>query len=45
LRHPPPRDNERFRWATPREAAALAVSSMTKKLLRGLSSPQLPLEL
>ena len=28
-----------------REAAALPVSSLTKKLLRGLGSPQLPLEL
>jgi A/G-specific adenine glycosylase len=45
LRCPPPRDTERFRWATAREAAALPVSSLTKKLLRGLGSPQLPLEL
>jgi len=29
---------------TPEEVAALPVSSMTKKLLRGLDSPQLPLE-
>ena len=29
----------------PAEAAALPVSSMTRKLLRGLRSPQMPLEL
>ena len=39
-----PKDPERFRWVTPDEVAALPVSSMTKKLLRGLDSPQLPLE-
>ena len=39
-----PSDLERFRWVTPDEVAALPVSSMTKKLLRGLDSPQLPLE-
>jgi A/G-specific adenine glycosylase len=45
LRFPPPADAERFRWASPAEAAALPVSSMTRKLLRGLGSPQMPLEL
>lgn len=43
LRSPLP-ESDRFRWATAEEAAALPVSSMTKKLLRGLASPQLPLE-
>jgi adenine-specific DNA glycosylase len=43
LESPLPTDPERFRWVTPDEVAALAVSSMTKKLLRGLDSPQLPL--
>jgi len=36
-------DPERFRWATPAEADALAVSSATRKLLHGLGTPQLPL--
>jgi A/G-specific adenine glycosylase len=44
LASPVPADPERFRWVTPDEVAALPVSSMTKKLLRGLDSPQLPLE-
>lgn len=39
-----PSDSERFRWVTPEEVTELPVSSMTKKLLRGLDSPQLPLE-
>jgi A/G-specific adenine glycosylase len=41
---PVPSDPERFRWVAPDELGALAVSSMTRKLLRGLDSPQLPLE-
>jgi A/G-specific adenine glycosylase len=45
LRHQPPRDSERFLWATPEEMNSLAISSLTRKLLRGLSSAQLPLEL
>jgi A/G-specific adenine glycosylase len=44
LKARPPSDPERFRWATPDEIASLPVSSMTRKLLRGLDSPQLPLE-
>jgi A/G-specific adenine glycosylase len=44
LESPVPSDPERFRWVTPAEVAALPVSSMTKKLLRGLDAPQLPLE-
>ncbi|PYQ21752.1 MAG: A/G-specific adenine glycosylase [Acidobacteria bacterium] len=45
LRRRPPGDPERFRWATPEEIAALPVSSITRKVLRGLDSPQLPLAL
>ena len=40
-----PRDPERFRWAAPEELAGLAVSSMTRKLLKSAGSRQLPLEL
>jgi A/G-specific adenine glycosylase len=43
LRREPPADAERFLWATPQQIAALPVSSMTRKVLRGLDSPQLPL--
>jgi A/G-specific adenine glycosylase len=45
LRRRPPIDPERFRWVTPEEMAVLPVSSLTRKMLRGLGSPQLPLEL
>jgi A/G-specific adenine glycosylase len=45
LRHEPPPDTDRFLWATPEEIAALPVSSLTRKVLRGLASPQLPLGL
>jgi A/G-specific adenine glycosylase len=45
LRRKPPEDAERYRWASPDEARALPVSSMTKKLMAGLRSPQLPLAL
>ena len=45
LRHKPPEDQERYRWATPQEVQALPVSSMTRKLVAGLRSPQLPLAL
>jgi A/G-specific adenine glycosylase len=43
LRREPPPDAERFLWATPAEIAALPVSSMTRKVLRGLRTPQMPL--
>jgi A/G-specific adenine glycosylase len=43
LKPPVPRDPERFLWASPDEAAALPVSSSTRKLLKGLGTPQLPL--
>ncbi len=45
LRRPAPEDPERYLWATPDQIAALAVSSMTRKLLRGLRAPQFPLDL
>jgi A/G-specific adenine glycosylase len=45
LRRRPPVDPERYRWVKPEEIGALPVSSLTRKVLRGLGSPQLPLEL
>jgi len=36
----PPKDPERFRWATAQEVQELPVSSMTRKLVAGLSSSQ-----
>jgi 8-oxo-dGTP diphosphatase len=45
LRRRPPIDPERFRWVAPDEMASLPMSSLTRKVLRGLGSPQLPLEL
>jgi A/G-specific adenine glycosylase len=45
LRREPPKDTDHFLWATPSEIGALAVSSMTQKVLRGLARPQLPLTL
>jgi hypothetical protein len=45
LRPPLPDDPERFLWALPEEVARLAVASSTRKLLKGLQVPQLPLEL
>jgi A/G-specific adenine glycosylase len=43
LRREPPADGERFLWATPGEIASLPVSSLTRKVLRGLDAPQRPL--
>jgi A/G-specific adenine glycosylase len=43
LKPPVPSDPERFLWASPDEAAGLPVSSSTRKLLKGLGTPQLPL--
>jgi hypothetical protein len=45
LKPPVPSDPERFLWASPAEVAGLAVSSSTRKLLKGLATPQLPLQL
>jgi A/G-specific adenine glycosylase len=45
LRPPVPSDPERFVWVRPEEIAELPVSSSTRKLLLGLRSRQLPLEI
>jgi A/G-specific adenine glycosylase len=45
LKSPPPSDPERFLWARPEEVTGLPVSSSTRKLLKGLGAPQLPLPL
>jgi len=45
LRRPVPSDPDRFLWARPEEVAALPLASSTRKLLKGLGSPQLPLQL
>ncbi len=45
LKPPVPSDPERFLWARPDEVPALAVSSSTRKLLKGLTAPQLPLQI
>ena len=45
LRPPAPSDPERFLWARPEEVGSLPVSSSTRKLLKGLGTPQLPLQL
>ena len=42
---PVPSDPDRFLWATPEEILELPVSSMTRKLLRGLKVPQMALDL
>jgi A/G-specific adenine glycosylase len=41
----PPTDPERFVWARPAELDALPVSSLTRKVVRALETPQLPLGL
>jgi len=45
LRRKPPPDPERYRWVAPSEIGSLPISSMTRKVLRGLASPQIPLAL
>ena len=45
LRRQPPADPERYLWAVPSEVGSLPISSMTRKVLRGLASPQIPLAL
>jgi len=45
LRRSPVSDEDRYRWASADEIAALPVSSMTRKLVAGLRSAQLPLAL
>jgi adenine-specific DNA glycosylase len=41
----PPSDPDRYVWAGPAEIASLPVSSLTRKVVRALEAPQLPLEL
>jgi A/G-specific adenine glycosylase len=43
LRRDPPADPDRFLWASALEIPDLPVSSMTQKVLRGLSEAQLPI--
>jgi A/G-specific adenine glycosylase len=45
LARQPPADPERYAWARPAEISALPVSSLTRKVVRALQAPQLPLEL
>jgi A/G-specific adenine glycosylase len=44
VRHPPS-DPERFLWTRPEDVRSLPVSSLTRKLIGGLASRQLPLRL
>jgi hypothetical protein len=37
-----PGDPERFRWAGPDDIASIPMSSLSRKLLRGLGGRQLP---
>jgi len=45
LRRQPPPDPERYRWVALPEVSSMPVSSMTRKILRGLASRQIPLAL
>jgi A/G-specific adenine glycosylase len=45
LRSLPPRDPDRYAWVRPDELGSLPVSSMTRKLVKGLLAPQIPLDL
>jgi A/G-specific adenine glycosylase len=45
LKPPVPSDPDRFLWASPDEVTGLPMSSSTRKLLLGLRSRQLPLEI
>ncbi len=45
LRSLPPRDPDRYAWVRPDELSSLPVSSMTRKLVKGLLAPQIPLDL
>jgi A/G-specific adenine glycosylase len=40
----PPADAERFLWAAPEQIGTLPVSSMTRKIVRGLGAAQRPLD-
>jgi A/G-specific adenine glycosylase len=45
LARQPPDDPERFAWVRPDELSGFAVSSLTRKVVRALDAPQLPLAL
>lgn len=45
LRRQPPADPDRYLWAVPDQLAGLPISSMNRKLLAGMASSQMPLEL
>lgn len=45
LRRRPPADPDRYAWVPLEGAAALPMSSLTRKVLRALAAPQLPLAL
>lgn len=45
LARTPPDDPERFAWVRPDELGSFAVSSLTRKVVRALEAPQLPLAL
>ena len=45
LRREPPRDPERFLWASPEQLATLPMSSLSRKVIAGARAGQMPLEL
>ncbi|HWX23626.1 MAG TPA: NUDIX domain-containing protein, partial [Vicinamibacteria bacterium] len=45
LKRLPPEDQERFLWVAPSEISKLPVGSITRKMLKGLREPQMPLPL
>ncbi|HJS57712.1 MAG TPA: A/G-specific adenine glycosylase [Vicinamibacteria bacterium] len=45
LRRAPPADPDRYAWVTAEDADALPTSSLTRKVLRAIRAPQLPLAL
>ena len=45
LARQPPDDPERYAWALPDELSGFAISSLTRKVVRALAAPQLPLAL
>ena len=45
LRREPPHDPERFLWAGPVELSAIAMSSLSRKVIAGARGEQLPLDL
>ncbi|HET7294043.1 MAG TPA: A/G-specific adenine glycosylase [Vicinamibacteria bacterium] len=45
LRRRPPSDPDRYAWVSAEDATALPMSSLTRKVLRAVSAPQLPLAL